>query len=145
MKVKEIMSEETCYIEPTTTVKEAAQKMREKNCGFLAIGKESDGKLSGVITDRDITIRSVAENHDASATTVEDVKTSKVLYCFEENSVEDAAQSMHDNQVYRLIVLNNENEKRLRGVVTLGDIVRHDKTRVAEKAAKGISTQQQST
>lgn len=143
MQVKDIMSEEACYIEPTTTVKEAAQKMREKDCGFLAIGKETEGKLSGVITDRDIATRSVAEGHDPAETTVEKVQTSEVLYCFEEDGVEDAAQSMHDNQVYRLIVLNNEGDKRLRGVVTLGDIVRSDETRAAENAAKGISAQQQ--
>jgi len=143
MKVKEIMSEEACYIEPTTTVKEAAQKMREKDCGFLAIGKESEGKLSGVITDRDIAIRSVAQGHDPANTKVEAVQTPEVLYCFEDDNIDDAAQNMHDNQVYRLIVLNNENEKQLCGVVTLGDIVRNDETRAAEKAAKGISSKQQ--
>ncbi len=143
MQVKEIMSKEACYIEPSTTVKEAAQKMREKDCGFLAIGKESEGKLSGVITDRDIAIRSVAEGHDPNSTAVEKVQTPEVLYCFEEDSIEDAAQNMHDNQVYRLIVLNNDSEKRLRGVISLGDIVRHNETRAAEKAAKGISSKQQ--
>lgn len=143
MQVKEIMSTEVCYIEPATTVKEAAQQMREKDCGFLAIGKESEGKLSGVITDRDIAIRSVAEGHDPAIATVEKVQTPEVLYCFEDDSAQDAAENMRNNQVYRLIVLNSKDEKRLSGVVTLGDIVRHDETRTAEKAAKGISSKQQ--
>lgn len=143
MQVREIMSKEPTYIAPSTTLKEAAQKMEELDCGFLAIGEKDKDKLTGVVTDRDIAIRAVARGDDPNTTTVEDVKTPKVLYCFEDDDVDEAAENMRDNQVYRLIVLNNEKEKRLRGVVTLGDIVRHNHTRAAEKAAKGISAQQQ--
>lgn len=143
MKVKDIMSENPTYIAPSTTLKEAAKKMESLDCGFLVIGDDQKDKLCGVVTDRDITIRAVAKGLDPETTKVEDVQTEKVLYCFEGDSVEDTADNMHDNQVYRLIVLNNADEKRLRGVVTLGDIVRHDNIRAAEKAAQGISAAQQ--
>lgn len=144
MKVKDVMCKQVEYIVPTTTLEEAAKKMEALDCGFLAIGEEEQDKLTGVITDRDIAIRSVAKGDDPKATVVEAVKTPKVLYCFQDDSIEDAAKNMHDNQVYRLIVLNNEEEKRLRGVITLGDIVRHNEIKAAEYAAKGISAKQQS-
>ena len=143
MQVKDIMSENPTYIAPSATLKKAAEKMEELDCGFLAIGDEQEDKLCGVITDRDITIRAVAKGLNPETTKVEDVQTEKVLYCFEGDSVEDTADNMHNNQVYRLIVLNNANDKRLCGVVTLGDVVRHDNTKAAEKAAQGISAAQQ--
>lgn len=143
MQVREIMSREVCYIDPEETVAKAAREMAEKDCGFLAIGKESEGKLSGVITDRDITVRSIAEGENPEQTKVGAVQTPQVLYCFAEDSIEDAAENMRDNQVYRLIVINNAEEKQLCGVVTLGDIVRSNHTRAAERAAEGISSAQQ--
>tara|TARA_Y100000588_G_C13517116_1_gene611969 strand:+ start:106 stop:546 length:441 start_codon:yes stop_codon:yes gene_type:complete len=138
MSVKDIMSQDVCYISPECTLQEAAQKMDEKQCGFIAIGKESEGKLSGVITDRDITLRAVAQGKNPQECTVGDIQTSKVLYCFQDDDISEVAQNMASNQVHRLIVLNNREDKRLAGVVTFGDIVRHDHLSEGSTAAEGI-------
>ncbi len=144
MKISEIMTQKVEFVPSNTTLREAAQKMKELDCGFLAIGDKEEDKLNGVVTDRDITIRATAEGKDPAQCTVTDIKTNKVLYCFKDDEVEDAAENMNNQQVYRLIVLNNPQEKRLCGVVTLGDIVRADQITAAEKAAKGISRQHRS-
>jgi CBS domain-containing protein len=122
MQVKDIMSSRPAYISKETSLQETAQKMEELDCGFLPVG---DGdKLDGVVTDRDIVLRAVAKGKDLKNTTAGDMLTDRVLYCFEEDSVEEAARNMREQQVYRLVVLNNSQEKRLRGVVSLGDISR---------------------
>ncbi len=122
MQVKDIMCSNPTYISKETSLQETAQKMSELDCGFLPVG---DGdKLDGVVTDRDIVLRAVAKGKDFKSTTAGDMLTGKVLYCFEDDSVEEAAKSMREQQVYRLVVLNNSAEKRLRGIVSLGDISR---------------------
>jgi CBS domain-containing protein len=73
-----------------------------------------------MVTDRDIAIRAVAENRDPSSTTVRDVMSEKIYYCFEDDDVEDAARCMAENQVRRLPILNRD--KRLTGIVSLADI-----------------------
>ena len=139
MKVKEAMTSECDFIEPTATLQQAAQMMRDLGCGFLPIGNHrSDGKLEGVITDRDIVVRAVAEGCDSRDTQVNQVETSQVFYCYEDNSIDEAAQSMREQQVYRLIVLNNAEEKKLSGIITLGDILRHSEDKIATATAKGI-------
>lgn len=142
MQVQDIMTKNPIYIAPGTTLKEAAEKIDALDCGFLAVGDDAQDRLKGVITDRDIAIRAVARGADPNTTRVDEVHTPQVLYCYAEDEVKAAADNMHDNQVYRLIVLNNAEEKRLAGVVTLGDIVRNDEARAAERAAKGISAEQ---
>jgi CBS domain-containing protein len=119
MQVKEIMTREVKFIDPKSNIKEAARHMREKDVGVLPVG-END-RLVGVITDRDITIRAIANGHDPASITIKEVMTPKTLYCFEEDSVEDAAKNMGQNQVRRLPVLNKD--KRLVGIISLGDIV----------------------
>jgi len=137
--VGDIMSPSVEYIPGATTLRDAAKKMKELHCGFLPISDSEEKKLEGVITDRDIVLRAVAEAMDPESTPVSDVESNRVLYCFRSDSLEDAAKSMNNQQVYRLIVLEDENDKRLCGVVTLNDIVRHDERAIAMAAAKGIA------
>lgn len=139
MQVKNAMTEHCEYIKPDATCQEAAQKMRELDCGFLAIGPNADNKLDGVITDRDMVIRAMAEGKDPRSTMVRDCETNRVLYCFESDDLESAANSMRDNQVYRLIVLDSPESKQLRGVVSWGDILRHREESLAMNAARGIA------
>lgn len=87
--------------------------------GSLPVCGDED-KLVGMITDRDITIRATAGACDAKATLVQDVMTPGIVYCFEDQDVEDATKLMEDNQIRRLAVLNRE--KRLVGIVSLGDL-----------------------
>jgi CBS domain-containing protein len=118
MKLAEIMSPDPEWIRPETSVEDAACKMRELDTGFILIG---DGdRLQGILTDRDIAIRAVAEGLDTATTPVEDVMTPTVIYCFDDQDVRKAADLMAEKQVRRLVVLNRE--KKLTGIVSLGDI-----------------------
>jgi len=137
MKVKEVMTRGADYISVSTTLQEAARKMRDLDCGFLPIGDDNDEQLTGVVSDRDIVIRALAEGL-APNDTVDRIKTDSVLYCYEDDDVQTAAESMHDQEVYRIIVLNNEQEKKLSGIVSFGDLVRHDADKQLVRAAKGI-------
>lgn len=118
MRIKEIMSSKPDLLAPTDTLKKAASLMREHDFGFLPIG-END-RLIGVVTDRDITTRGVAQGKDPDKTPVKDVMTKEVWYCFEDDDDKKAVKSMEDKQIRRLMVLNKD--KRLTGVVSLGDI-----------------------
>ncbi len=141
MQIKDVMTQNPEYIPSNCTLVEAAQRMKELDTGFLAIGDDPKGKLQGVVTDRDITIRCVAEGADPNTTSVREAQTDRVLYCFEDDDVDDAARNMQEQQVYRLIVLNNRDRKRLSGIVTLGDIARRQENpSLVGQTAKGITT-----
>jgi CBS domain-containing protein len=116
--VKDCMTRDADYIKPETTLKEAAEKMLKLDTGSLPVG---DGeKLLGFITDRDITVRAVAKGLDPKNTRVDKVMTNKVLYCFENQSLEDVAENMMENRILRLVVLDDD--KMFKGVITHSDI-----------------------
>lgn len=140
MKVRDAMTDNVDYLPPTASLRDAAQEMLSRDCGFLPISDDQGQKLAGVITDRDITIRAVAEGKDPETTRASEILTNKVLYCFADDSLEDAADNMRAQCVYRLIVLDNARDKQLCGVISLGDIVRHDHTSLAGKTALGIAS-----
>jgi CBS domain-containing protein len=123
MQVRELMTGKPRYVGGSASLQEAARLMRDLDIGFLPIADEREQKLQGVVTDRDITVRAVADGRDPAKTAVEDVKSDKVLYCFKGDDVAAAAQSMRKQQVYRLVVLDNRDNKKLCGVISLGDIV----------------------
>lgn len=119
MQVKEVMTKHPKYLDSEVTIREVANAMRDNNSGFEPL---SDGsKVTGVVTDRDITVRAVAEGKspDDKASSI---ATDKVLYTFEDESIENVIQNMSEQEVQRLLVLNNADDKDLVGVVTLGDI-----------------------
>lgn len=118
MQIREVMTEKIDLVNPTTTLAEAARKMREDDVGALPVG-EGDS-LVGMITDRDITVRAIAEGKDPAATTVRDAMSDQVLYCFEDQSTEEVAANMGRRQIRRLPVVNRD--KRLVGIVSLGDL-----------------------
>ncbi|WP_246229636.1 CBS domain-containing protein [Bradyrhizobium cytisi] len=120
--------------DPNMTIREAARWMRADNVGALPVG-END-RLVGMITDRDIVMRAVAEERSAGNTSVREVMSEGVCYCFEDDDVEGASQQMATHQVRRLPVLNRQ--KRLVGVVALADISRTD-DEWAQDALKDIS------
>ena len=118
MLAKDIMSKRPEFLSPTVSLKEAANHMRTHDYGFIPVG-END-RLIGAVTDRDIAIRAVATGKDPAKTTLRDIMTKGIHYCFESDSVETAAQQMEKLQIRRLAVLNKE--KRLTGIISLGDI-----------------------
>jgi len=121
---------------PEATVREAAERMKMLDVGALPVVDNDD--LVGMLTDRDITIRSVAEGHDPRTDRVRHIMTPQVDYCFEDNDVADAAELMRQKQVRRLPVLNHA--KRLVGMVALGDLaVEGGAEPLASHALEGIS------
>jgi CBS domain-containing protein len=119
MLVKDVMTPGAECIRPGNSLHEAAQKMRNLDVGPLPVCGDND-RLVGMITDRDITVRAVAEACDPRTTTVKDVMTPDVVYCFEDQDVQEAARLMKAHQIRRLVVLNRD--KRLVGIVSLGDL-----------------------
>ena len=137
--VGDVMTPSAEFIPGSASLREAAIKMKSLRCGFLPISDSAGDRLQGVITDRDIVLRAIAEGMDAETTAVEDVATESVLYCFRSDSLEQAARSMHQQQVYRLVVLEEDGNKQMCGIVTLNDIVRHDERAIAMAAVQGIA------
>lgn len=134
MQVQEIMTPDVHIADPNMTIRDAARRMRADNIGALPVG-END-RLVGMVTDRDIVVRAVAEERSAGNTTVREVMSEGTYYCFNDDDVKEAAQVMADHQVRRLPVLNRD--KRLIGVVALADLGRSEET-AADDALKGIS------
>jgi len=118
MRIRDVMTPRVEVIHPEATIEEAARKMKSLDVGPIPV---CDGdRLVGMLTDRDITVRATAEGKDPKQTRVREVMTEDVLYCFEDDDVRTAADSMAQAQVRRLVVLNRE--KRLVGIVALGDL-----------------------
>lgn len=136
MKVNEIITHDPEVIRPETALIEAAQKMKSLDIGMLPV---CDGdRLVGVITDRDIAVRGVAQGYDPKTARVQEVMTPEVIYCFDDEDVKDVAKKMEEKQVRRLPVLNRE--KRLVGIVSLGDLaVRTGKDKLAGEVLKRVS------
>jgi len=118
MKVREIMTTNVECIAPTSSVESVAEKMKTLDVGFLAVC--DNDRLVGTVTDRDIVIRGIAAGRDMKSAKTRDVMTHEVHWSYETEDVEDVAEAMSDKQVRRMLILNDE--KRLVGVVSLGDI-----------------------
>jgi CBS domain-containing protein len=118
MKVKDIMSSPVDLIDPTTTVDAAAQRMRDADVGCLLVGR--DDQLFGIVTDRDIVVRALANGTNAHREPVWNVMSSEVLSCFEDQPVDEAASIMEEHGVRRLPVLDRQG--RLTGLVSLSDV-----------------------
>src|SRR5437762_9234441 len=121
MLLKDVMSRDVRVVEPGATLKHAAQIMKEIDAGVIPVTKGEH--VVGMLTDRDITVRATAEGRDPNSTRVRDVMSADVVYCFEDQDVQDAAHMMEDRQIRRLVVLNRD--KRLVGIMSLGDLAVH--------------------
>jgi FOG: CBS domain len=133
MKVREIMTTNVECIAPETTIQDAAERMKSLDVGFLPICEKD--RLIGTLTDRDIVIRGIADNHD-NKTTARTVMTSDVYFCFETDDIEKCAEHMKDKDVRRMLVLDKG--KRLVGIVSLGDLSKAQQE-AAGDALKDIS------
>ena len=119
MKIKSLMTQGVECIGPQTTVQEAAARMSDMNVGVLPICGDQN-KLVGMITDRDIVVRAIAAKEDPQQLRVDAIMSPSISYCYEEQDIEEAARIMQDNQVRRLVVLNDD--KQLVGIVSTGDL-----------------------
>ena len=142
MKISEIMSKNPRSVSPDTPVSEAAQLMKEEDVGLVPVvervgGAETRGRLVGVVTDRDIAIRAVAEGR-AVDSPVSDVMSGGVKTCSPDDSVEEAMEVMGREQVRRIPIVDERGS--LVGVVSQADVVRlSGKDREAEKTVEKIS------
>lgn len=119
MNLNDIMTREIKTIGPDSTLTEAAKLMDELNVGDIPVC-EGDN-LIGIITDRDMVIRSISAGQDPNSTKVRDAMTSPVVSCREDASMDEAAKLMKQHQIRRLPILNEQG--KIIGVVSLGDIV----------------------
>lgn len=134
-QLKELMTRDVKVITPDMTIGDAAEMMRDGNFGMMPVIE--DDRMIGTISDRDITIRAVAEGKDCSSK-VRDVMSEGIAWAYEDESVEQAATIMSERQVRRLPVVNRD--KRLVGIVALGDFaVESSQIQPAAQALADIS------
>jgi CBS domain-containing protein len=134
MQINKIMHRDVKVIGPDETLRDAAMAMKQLDIGVLPVGEHD--RLVGMITDRDIAIRGIAEGKGPDAKASE-VMSHEVKYCFEDEDVEHVAKNMAELQVRRLPVLNRD--KRLVGIVSLGDLATQGSLPKTARALHGIS------
>jgi len=134
MKVKECMTRNVKIANPSQSIYQAAKLMIDCDSGALPVG-END-RLVGMITDRDITLRAVAQNLPPD-TPVRDVMSREVLYCFDDEDVKSVADNMGQQKIRRLPVVDRQ--KRLVGIISLGDLARGADARTVGHAVSDIS------
>jgi CBS domain-containing protein len=134
MKVKEMMTRYPERIRPDAPLVEAAQKMLALDVGMLIVSE--DEQIVGTLTDRDIVVHAIALGAQPHATAVRSVMNPRVICCFENWGVEEAATLMEENRVRRLPVLNDDG--RVIGVLSLGDLAARsgDESRAGQVLAR---------
>jgi CBS domain-containing protein len=137
MKLKEVMSMDVEVVHPTDSPKTAAQKMRQRDIGFLPVVEA--GQLLGVLTDRDLVVRLMADGVQLDSTLGRDVITAPGIYLYDDQSVDEAAQIMRDRQIRRLVVLNR-GDGNVIGVVSLGDLATSTPSEEAGDVLKSVSS-----
>jgi CBS domain-containing protein len=120
MKVSTIMTKDARTILPDATVEQAARLMRDHRVGLLPVVENET--LFGIITDRDLAIRALADGRNPHLTTVREVMTPEALWCYEDESITEASRIMEKHHVRRLIIKNRQH--KLSGVLTITDLAR---------------------
>ena len=123
MLVNEIMTPKMETASPSATIKEAACKMRDLNIGALPVWE--NGQLIGMLTDRDICCRGVAEGLDSATTLVREVMSRDVAFCFGDDKVPDAIGQMERKHIRRLAVVNHDNTPA--GVLSVDDVAKYSR------------------
>lgn len=136
MNISEVMTKDVECTKPGASIVDAARRMKDLDVGCLPVCGDSD-RLIGMITDRDIVIRGVADRRDLEEVKVQDIMTPDVEFCMENQPVEHAARLMREKQIRRLVVLNRN--RRLVGIVSLGDLAVETDDALVGDALEGIS------
>ncbi len=118
-KVRDVMTAHPILISPNTTLKDAAVRMYEIDCGILPVGTEDNVK--GIITDRDIVVRAVSNSRNTDEEMVKDYMSEKIYHCHENDTLENVVDTMRGHEVSRLIVKNKA--EKVTGIVSFGDIL----------------------
>jgi len=119
MLVKQVMTRGVACVRPNDSLRSAAAKMRDLNVGSMPVCGDED-RLVGMLTDRDVVVRAVAEGWNPDERRVSDAMSEGIVYCFEDQDAQEAAWKMRENRIRRLVVLDED--RRLAGIVTLGDL-----------------------
>jgi CBS domain-containing protein len=135
MQIQEVMTADVSFVTPDTSILEIARKMRDGDIGATPVIENQ--RLAGMVTDRDIVIRVLAEGGDVRTKTARDAMSPGILYCYADDTVEAVLENMGDQQIRRLPVVDRE--KRLVGVVSLGDLALSGKRKAAGEALQEIS------
>lgn len=135
MKVRESMTKDVVLLNPSQTVADAARLMVDNDIGAIPVG--DNDRLVGMLTDRDIAVRVVAEGKGPD-TKVSEAMSKEVMYCYDDDDLNDVASNMGNIQVRRLPVVNRD--KRLVGIVSIGDVAACEGARMTGRAVAGIST-----
>jgi CBS domain-containing protein len=136
MKIRDMLTKDPQVIRPDAMICEAARMMKQHDIGMLPV---CDGeRLVGSITDRDLTVRAVADACDPLSTRVRDIMTPNVFWCYDDQDIQEAAQLMEEKQIRRLPIVNRD--KRLVGIISLGDLaLRTQNERLAEEVLECVS------
>ena len=135
MKINEIMTRNVEVVQPNSVLQEAAGKMKSLNVGSLPVC--DNRKLLGIITDRDIAIRAVADGRDPATTKVSETMSPDLVYCFEDQDIKDAANLMERHQIRRLPILDRN--QQLVGIVSLGDLAVETKNKLSGEVLEEVS------
>lgn len=134
MRIAEIMTREVDRVTPATSIVDAAGKMRADDVGALPV--EENDRLVGMVTDRDIVVRVLGNGRDAASASVRDAMSGDVYYVFDDEAPDAVARNMSEMQVRRMPVVDRD--KRLVGIVSLGDLAAHVDAGAAGKALEGV-------
>ena len=136
-KINEIMTRDVITVSPHDTLQTAARKMRDYDIGFLPV-YEGD-KLVGVVSDRDIVIRALADGMDPKTKlSMALVISSPAVYCFDDQTIDDATDLMNDDQIRRLVILDR-GTKQVAGVISLGDLAVHVGDKMSGEVLQSVS------
>jgi CBS domain-containing protein len=135
MQLSQILTHDVETIPPTASIRDAARRMKELDVGALPVCDGS--RLLGMITDRDIAVRAVADGREPERTAVTEAMTPEVIFCYEDEDVRQAADLMEQKQIRRLPVMSRD--KKLVGIVSLGDLALQGNDRLSGEALQQIS------
>ena len=136
MLVREIMANNVKALERNSTMQDAALAMKNNDIGAVPVVENNE--VLGILTDRDLVIRGLAENRNSETTRINDVMSNgKIVFCNENDEVENAAKIMEENQVRRLVVKDENN--KLSGILSMGDISLRADEKLAGEIVRKVS------
>ncbi len=135
MKASDVMTKNVHVVSPDTSLMEVARLMAREDIGSVPV--HGDDKLIGMVTDRDIVVRAIAEGLDSASTNAGDVMSESIKYCFADDDVDAIAKNMADLGVRRLPVVDSG--KRLVGFISLANIASANNARATDNLLDGVA------
>ena len=135
MNIRDVMTREVETVKSDTSIREAAELMRDRDIGVLPV--VDDGKVSGMLTDRDIVIRSTAAGSNPNDAKAGDAASADIAWCYDDDEVKEVVEKMSEHKVRRLPVMNRSDE--LVGIVSIGDVAVESSEGMAGEALEDIS------